>query len=172
MRIWRSVLRVDVESEKWWIFDFLNFFSNWTQMIKYDVLGTSRCSTSLSGGNQVDGLPPVPSWSPGRKRTQTWFLMTFFIQTQKLNIRLASPIFSLNKHVFRTHHLKDFQICRQNFEKRSDEGLSMFWGLNLSRNITTEIFNQTYNIYPRLEPQKQGASYDAKKSTTYCCRLL
>ena len=30
-------------------------------MIKYDDRKVKRCSTSLPGGNQVDGLPPVPS---------------------------------------------------------------------------------------------------------------
>ena len=30
-------------------------------MIKYDVGEVNRCSTSLPGGNQVDGLPPVSS---------------------------------------------------------------------------------------------------------------
>ena len=30
-------------------------------MIKYNDLTSNKCSTSPPGGNQVDGLPPVPS---------------------------------------------------------------------------------------------------------------
>ena len=42
----------------------IEIFSNdleWSRMIKYDIWKVTRCSTSLPGGNQVDGLPPVPS---------------------------------------------------------------------------------------------------------------
>ena len=97
----------------------------------YDDWEVNWCSTSLPGGNQVDGLPPAPStgavsasWPPGRKRTQTWFLMTFFEFSQKFENRFANPIFVQEKYERRTCHLKDFEIHRQDSEKRWREGRS------------------------------------------------
>ena len=53
-----------------------------------------RCSTSLPGGNQVDGLPPalsntraiIASWAPERKRTRTEFEVTKMKIAQNLTI--------------------------------------------------------------------------------------
>ena len=42
--------------------------------------------------------------------------------TQNVNIRLANQNFFQKKYVVRTCHLKDFRICRQDFEKRWREG--------------------------------------------------
>ena len=96
------------------------------------------------------------SWNPGQKRTRTWFLKTFLMITQNLNIRLANPVNAEQKYVVRTCHLKDFEICRQDFEKRWGTGWGIFLASNLWRNMTTRIFNQTYNINPPSEPRRQG----------------
>ena len=89
----------------------------------------------------------LASWSPGRKRTQTLFLMTFFQFSRNLTIRLANPIFSEEKYDMRICHLKDFEICRQNFEKRWRIGRSSEvkkWQKKLKvTNFTSEaIFGQ------------------------------
>ena len=49
---------------------------------------------------------------------------TFLMITQNLNIRLANPVNAEKKYVVRTCHLKDFEICRHDFEKRWREGRS------------------------------------------------
>ena len=86
---------------------------------------TRRASSCRSYARKSNTEAISASWPPGRKRTRTWFLRTFLMITKNLTSCLANPIFLQKKYVVRICHLKDFEICRQNFQKRWREGRTL-----------------------------------------------
>ena len=80
--------------------------------------------------------------------------------TQNLNIRLANPVNAEKKYVVRTCHLKDFQICRQDSEKRWRTGRSsevkndkILKNLKIAKNDLNSFLIIKYNISEQISVQ-------------------
>ena len=89
-----------------------------------------------STSKQVDALRVSPAVTRLTVYRRRQVLMTFLVFSQKLHVRFRNPIFLQKKYVMRKCHLKDFEICRQNSEKR--------WEIDRSLGVKNDIFFENF----------------------------